>query len=380
MTYSESLCNKIGTKFFCKDFVFNNLKKHITIGNKRVELCDALFECCGNYIAIQIKERSKNKNSLERSEDEWFQKVVLNDAVRQISQTLKYIENDKVFLRDHYNQTEALNKKFGVLPVILFDNSDIEAYERFVHLNDRTINIFSMQDFNNLISTFIHPMEVTNYLYNRELYFTKLLIMPGLLVDENDSGTYYVKINSELDIIIHHHNKEYSFNNDMVNASNRFMTIVDLYRKKMIDLDENYKTILRILLQIKPKECIIFMERYLNSIEEAKKGLFSLRKSLILKTQISDILIIFVASGKETPLNENHICIIADAMQLHYKIDNILIICFSMFNESLYDVNWIMYSKSNCYDADYYYFYKQAGFYSGKLTYDTLNKIAATLN
>lgn len=56
MTESERICNKIGEKFFSKDYVYENLK-YINDANNKVELCDALFESSNMYLAIQIKER-----------------------------------------------------------------------------------------------------------------------------------------------------------------------------------------------------------------------------------------------------------------------------------------------------------------------------------
>ena len=41
MTNSERICNEIGSKFFCKDFVYEDLKYYNETNNK-VELCDGL--------------------------------------------------------------------------------------------------------------------------------------------------------------------------------------------------------------------------------------------------------------------------------------------------------------------------------------------------
>ena len=57
------ICNEIGSKFFCKDFVYENLKYYNDKNNK-IELCDGLFEYCGTYVALQIKERDKSKSTI----------------------------------------------------------------------------------------------------------------------------------------------------------------------------------------------------------------------------------------------------------------------------------------------------------------------------
>ena len=68
MTESEKICNEVGAKFFCKDFVYEDLK-YFNEANNKVELCDALFEHSGIYLALQIKERSANKGSKRTIED-----------------------------------------------------------------------------------------------------------------------------------------------------------------------------------------------------------------------------------------------------------------------------------------------------------------------
>ena len=73
MTRSEQICNEIGAKFFCKEFVYENLKYYNATNNK-VELCDALFEYASIYVPLQIKERSKVKGN--KTEETWLRDIV----------------------------------------------------------------------------------------------------------------------------------------------------------------------------------------------------------------------------------------------------------------------------------------------------------------
>lgn len=85
MTQSERICNEIGSRFLCKDFVYENLKYYNDKNNK-IELCDGLFKYCGTYIALQIKERDKSKTT--KTNEEWLNEVVYGDAVSQIIKTI----------------------------------------------------------------------------------------------------------------------------------------------------------------------------------------------------------------------------------------------------------------------------------------------------
>ena len=101
MTESEKLCNEIGAKFFCKDYVYQGLKYRDEKNNK-LELCDGLFEYSEMYMALQIKERSKETNG--KTEESWLSDVVYGVAVNQILNTIKGIKNIEIEVRDLFQQ------------------------------------------------------------------------------------------------------------------------------------------------------------------------------------------------------------------------------------------------------------------------------------
>ena len=129
MTRSEQICNEIGSKFFCKDFVYENLK-YYNNSNNRVELCDALFEHGGMYLALQIKERASIKGT--KSTEDWLREVVYGQAVEQIKTTINAIKDKHIQVNDLYHQKVDINNKNLIFPLIVFDNSEVTAYKRSV--------------------------------------------------------------------------------------------------------------------------------------------------------------------------------------------------------------------------------------------------------
>lgn len=119
VTKSEQICNEVGAKFFCKDFVYENLK-YYNESNKRVELCDALFEYGSIYVPLQIKERSKNKGG--KSENSWLDEIVYVEAFEQIKATIEAIRTNNIEVNDLYHQAVKLNKNNLIFPLIVFDN------------------------------------------------------------------------------------------------------------------------------------------------------------------------------------------------------------------------------------------------------------------
>lgn len=164
MTQSERICNEIGSRFFCKDFVYENLKYYNDKNNK-IELCDGLFEYCGTYIALQIKERDKSKST--KTNEEWLNEVVYGDAVLQIIKTINGIKTNKISVNDLYHQPVILKNDYLIYAVIIFDNKNITEYKRVIEHDNIKINVFSLEDYVTMMETLILPYDIISYLYNR---------------------------------------------------------------------------------------------------------------------------------------------------------------------------------------------------------------------
>ena len=161
-TQSEIICNEIGSKFFSKDFVYENLK-YFNETNNKVELCDGLFEFGEYYFALQIKERSLEKG--EKSEDSWMEEVVYGEAVRQISNTIFALQNKSIIVSDLRHSKVNLNQSYQIIPIIVFLNEEIVQYKRFVLVDDKVVNIFfSLADFSSMLNIIIHPYDIIKYL------------------------------------------------------------------------------------------------------------------------------------------------------------------------------------------------------------------------
>ena len=139
MTKSEQICNDIGAKFFCKDFVYENLK-YFNNSNNKVELCDGLFEYANSYVALQIKERDKSKST--KTDNEWLNEVVYGDAVSQIVETINGIKSSKISVNDLYHQKVELQQDYIIFPVVIFDNSNIKDYNRIININNLILSEF----------------------------------------------------------------------------------------------------------------------------------------------------------------------------------------------------------------------------------------------
>ncbi|MDE7406247.1 MAG: hypothetical protein K2M89_05185, partial [Clostridiales bacterium] len=195
MTSSEQICNDIGAKFFCKDFVYENLK-YYNDNNQKVELCDALFEYASIYVPLQIKERSKNKGA--KADESWLKEIVYGEAVKQIKVTVSAIRNNDISVNDLYHQPVELNKNNLIFPMIVFDNPLIKDYQRIIIDGELKINIFNLEDYESMMSAIIHPYDIIYYLQER-VSWVNGHSLPNIIIGDGVNSTMLATIKSEKD-------------------------------------------------------------------------------------------------------------------------------------------------------------------------------------
>ena len=361
MTQSERICNEIGSKFFCKDFVYENLKYYNDKNNK-VELCDGLFEYCGTYIALQIKERDKSKST--KTDEEWLNEVVYGVAVSQIINTINGIKTNKISVNDLYHQPVMLKNDYLIYSVIIFDNKNITEYKKVVEHDNIKINIFSLEDYATMMETLIHPYDIISYLYNR-----LQTSIPNILIGENSSSIIISSISSEQDFAQNFSELIYYNNPKLKEASLQMLALIGKYKTNLIKNNPNYKKILEILQMIKPEDSLNFMDRFWFAWKNACNNKFDSSKNIMLQS-INDnkrIGITFFSIGTEKFKESRYYEILCDAKQLQNKLDIVLLIVFIGSQNKSCQIDWFYSEKEYTEDEKALQFYRNIGMFNGKV-------------
>lgn len=163
MTESEEITGLISKKFFLNQYIYNDI--YVKIGKQECEFCDCLMEFGGVYICIQIKERNPNA---EGSSKRWFDDKVRGLAKSQQKKTIKYFKDTSNTIFSKSSEL-SLDRSKTIIPVIVFVNADIIAYDRIVYAKSlqTIINIFSYEDFKTMLETIVIPFDIITYLQYR---------------------------------------------------------------------------------------------------------------------------------------------------------------------------------------------------------------------
>ena len=375
MTESEYICNELGDKYFGKDYTYENLF-YWNAHNKKIELCDALFEYSGTYIAIQIKERGKNKGS--KSESDWIEKKVYEEACDQIQNTVNTILNTSIAINDRCHQKIDTNKNYLIYPVIVFKNENINEYKRVIELDKYSINVFSEQDFNQILIKARHPHDILMYFnYRIEMLCQEL---PQLVLIENENEITYAAVNSEADICENFMMSIYGNNMKLQSDALWLVEVIKNYRSKRIKKHKDYKSILNILQLIKPCDASVFRERFTFAWGKALNDEFDFSKSIIIVENNKRTGIVFFAVGKAKFKCDNPYLILSDAKQLNSELDEVVVIAFYGEDINNYLIEWAYCTKPYKRDDKYLKFYSDLGFYSGCLSKAVYRKLIGEID
>lgn len=375
MTKSEKICNEIGAKFFCKDFVYENLK-YYNSNNEKVELCDALFEYADFYVPLQIKERSNSKSG--KSENQWLSDVVYGDALEQIKMTIFAIRNNRILVNDLYHQPVEICKTYKIFPVIVFDNPLIKDYQRVVKEGDLEINIFKLEDYEAMMAVIMHPYDIVYYLQERvNLLCTNNL--PHMIFGDGINSSIIARIETEKDFSVFFKQYIYDGHENGQYDAMRQLALIGTFRGRQIKKNPNYKLILKILQLVDPKTAKEFMCRFDYAWKCACEDKFDFTKAMQVVVENKRTDIIFFSLGRKELKSHEHYQVFFDAKQLQHKADAILAIVFIGNENNQCRHDWLYFERPYMEDANALKFYETIGMFDGTIDFDTYEELCCKL-
>ncbi len=374
MTKSEQICNELGAKFFCKDFVYENLK-YFNEQNNKVELCDGLFAYSDMYVVLQIKERSSLNGG--KTAEKWLDDVIYRKAVDQMIKTVEILKSKDLIVNDFYHQKSALNKSNILFPVIIFDNDDITKYKRCISCGTIDINVFSLSDFKAMMNVLIHPYDIIFYLQERINWLKNNGSLPNLIVGENDNSTIIAKICDEESFATFFELYIYDGKINKKEDSLKLLSIINNFRKNQIKINNHYKIILNILQNISPRIATGFIERFQYAWDNACKNNFDFTKAIQIQYNNVKTSIVFFSIGTEKLKSQKYYEVLCDAKQLQHKSDAILVISFVGNKKDTCEIDWVYFEQEFIEDAEALKMYETLGFYNGIINRELYEKICA---
>jgi hypothetical protein len=174
----ERVAAQIGSSLYLRELCFDQ-NRFKPVGGEWAELADILLWLDTHVCAIQIKERSQNASTSERSIRQWFESRVIEEGVeRQLRNTHKYLQE---------NQDKCIqNCRKDVFPIKTFTSAKIinmvlylcscdmpsDVKRRKLYQDDYLgiVHIIDINSLNNIFERVGTPFEFIKYLEFREYH------------------------------------------------------------------------------------------------------------------------------------------------------------------------------------------------------------------
>lgn len=186
MEKGEQLISIINSNIFFKEFTFSRNEFLIEANKFKLELADNVVWLDELLFIYQIKDRNASEST--SSIEQWFKSKVLNKAVKQIKNTVKYLRNfRKIEIANERGHTQNLSDANVALcrKVIIYNpKEDLPNDLHFQKFYDSSvaglIHLFHLEDYLHVCQYLITPAEIEEYFSFRESLYENHEIVNGL--------------------------------------------------------------------------------------------------------------------------------------------------------------------------------------------------------
>lgn len=269
---------KLNEYFFYKEFTYSSTQFKRDAGDE-VELADSLIVVGRSAIAFQLKERQVESGQTEDTEAAWFDRKVIRKASAQIRDTLGYIQShEQIELTNHRGHVvgfrgESMEQIHKLIVYSPSKNLPLQCrrVKNYVSTTAGVIHVISSSDYSGIVRTLITPAELMDYLsYRAELLHR--WPQESLQVPEISLVGHYLQGNMDEPPSQSHS----AFVGALDHALEEWdvSSIVKLFADRITTPGgaTEYYPIISAIAELKRNELAKFKERFMLSIEQAKKN------------------------------------------------------------------------------------------------------------
>lgn len=174
-TVEKFISEEMHSIIFFEEFSFSN-NQFTTPKSEEFELADAVVMLGKDLLVYQIKERKAPNNASQETEKQWFERKVLGKAVKQIRDTIEYLNRyEEINVENHRGHIfNIASRNFRkVIKVIIYVPSDkipkdCLSVRYYKSKNCDFIHIVNARDYIEISRALRVPSEIVEYFNYRE--------------------------------------------------------------------------------------------------------------------------------------------------------------------------------------------------------------------
>lgn len=279
----EEAISKINSNIFLKEFTFSK-NKFKSSSRQELEFADNVVRVEDFMIIYQLKERDTESNTTI-DELKWFDNKVIHKGVKQIKDTLKYINaNHDIDLTNHRGHKLNFNNvQFTyIIKLIIYSPSKLLPLQKlnkkfYLSSTGGLIHILSIEEYLQICETMVTIAEIGGYFDFREKMLMKDFDKNIYITEKSLIGQYLSNNLNSLPKIIFE-----KYYDDFINDLDEFdiSHILNNYAEKIeyyeMDSYTDYYNVLVECAMLKRNELIEFKKRFNLCLEIVRENKFEL--------------------------------------------------------------------------------------------------------
>jgi len=271
-TESEEIIRRINNNVFFEEFTFSK-NNFITPQRLQLELADNVVWIDDYVFIYQIKERDESGTS---SEETWFERTVLRKAIRQIKNSMKYLNKYSDINipneRNHIFNLASLKNNYPHKIVIYKPGENLPDKIRFQKFYESSqvglIHLFHSEDYYWICRYLYTPYEIDEYLKFRCELYKKHKSLMNKYPEQYVLGHFLETLDT--DVIKERYIENVKTFEENINDYD-ISGIISLLRDDMLNNGnpEGYYNILKQLAKLERVELSEFKKRFLKILDNA---------------------------------------------------------------------------------------------------------------
>ena len=274
MERTEKDILKLHSNHFFKEFTFGKNKFIGHSKGEQFEFADNVVWIAQFFLVFQIKDRNVRN---EINAEKWFKNKILGKAVRQIKNTISYLdEYDEILIENERGLLHNIALAKGQKPLKLIVYNPAQILEEKIR-NQKSyfssqigyIHLLHFEDYNLICETLITPYEIKDYLLFREQLIKTNGKNIDLLTEQYILKHYFID-HTKTEINFEYNRKELNIMFD-IDEFNITSIIQDFNDKVLLTSGKNdYYYILKEMAKLNRSDLKHFKERFSLAINKSR--------------------------------------------------------------------------------------------------------------
>jgi hypothetical protein len=271
---TENIISQINMNVFFREFTFSKNNFVELDSNQKLEFADNVVWLDDIFFIYQIKDRA-----LSDSDDEkWFDNKVLKKGVKQIKNTLKYLENySGVIITNEKGHKINISEAKRITPrkIIIYTPSDsFPDAKRFIKFYDSSqiglIHLFHSEDYYWICKYLLTPAEVEEYLNFRESFYSTQKQVLNHFPEQYILAHFLETLDTEI-IVPRYIDNLKIIDKESIDFDISFLIDNFTNNIKLINHETEYYPIIKEIAKLNRSEIAEFKKRFVRCLEICKK-------------------------------------------------------------------------------------------------------------